>query len=533
MIKLLIADDEPLVQVGIKSMLNWEQLGIEVVGTAFNGENAYQQILQYAPEIVISDIKMPIMSGLELARKCQEELGKIPLFIFVTSYEEFDFVKTALSVQAVDYLIKLELDKDTLETAVKKAITMLNERKGTAAFDYAYPSLHNYKEKFFLKLIYNLFDNETQFMVQTKEIGLTFQGHIYQVAYGEIHENSGNHSKLENLLNNSLQMIREILSKYVTSYLLSLDKKHFCIIFYYPEDVTPSNIHSAVEGLSIVQNYFNVILTIGIGTTVADPLYISQSFQEARQAFAFANEQNHVVYYSGNLSKQYNAFNMALFKAQLSEGFEEFNADILYETLSGIIDLFSSYPSDFLQVIDGASNILYLTLSLLPDGEHEVSQIFSNYNNGYRSLHQLNNTEQVINWLVTLRDGLCKIIDEKKTQHKNTLIQNIQKYIIEHIDERLVLNEIADLFGLSPNYLSTLFKKTCNIGFSEYISQKKIAKAKTILLNPELKVYQVAELLSFENAFYFSKVFKKIEGTSPRDYIQQAYVKQNQGIETK
>lgn len=528
MVRLLIADDEPLVQVGIKSMLDWEKLGIEVIGTAFNGEIAYRQILQYAPEIVISDIKMPIMSGLELARKCQEELGNIPLFIFVTSYEEFDYVKTALSVQAVDYLIKLELDQDTLEASVKKALSILAERKGTAAYSQSHSMLHSYKEKFFLKLIYNLFDNENQFIVQTKDLGLTFHDQRYQVAYGEIHENHGNHSKLEDLLNNSLQMMREILSKYVSAYLLSLDKKHFCIIFYYPQHDTPPNINTALEGLAMVHNYFNITLTMGIGNTVSDPFHISQSFQEARQAFALANEENAVVYYSGNPGKQHTAFNMALFRAQLSEGFEEFNGAILYETLTEIIELFSSYPVSFLQVIDGASNILYLTLSLLPDGEHEISRIFADYNNGYRSLHQLNNTGQVIDWLSLLRDGLCKIIDEKKSLHKNALILNIQKYIIEHIDERLVLNEIADLFGLSPNYLSTLFKKTCNIGFSEYISQKKIAKAKIMLLDPELKVYQVAEMLSFENAFYFSKVFKKIEGISPRNYIQQGYVKRNQ-----
>lgn len=148
MIKLLIADDEPLVQIGIKSMLDWEKMGVTVVGTAFNGEIAYKQILQYSPEIVISDIKMPIMSGLELAQKCRDELGKVPLFIFITSYEEFEYVKTALSVQAVDYLIKLELDKEILEAAVKKAIGILNEQSGTQ-HSGSYPLLHNYKEKFF------------------------------------------------------------------------------------------------------------------------------------------------------------------------------------------------------------------------------------------------------------------------------------------------------------------------------------------------------------------------------------------------
>ncbi|HIT64513.1 MAG TPA: helix-turn-helix transcriptional regulator, partial [Candidatus Ventrimonas merdavium] len=73
---------------------------------------------------------------------------------------------------------------------------------------------------------------------------------------------------------------------------------------------------------------------------------------------------------------------------------------------------------------------------------------------------------------------------------------------------------------LSPNYLSALFKKTCNIGFTEYITQKKIARAKALLLEQDYKIYEVAERLGFESAFYFSKVFKKVEGISPRDFIQ-------------
>ena len=84
MIKILIADDEPLVQIGIKSMINWEEFGIEVCGTAMNGQAALKMIEEYAPELVITDIKMPIMNGLELAKKCRNTYGPIPLFIFLT-----------------------------------------------------------------------------------------------------------------------------------------------------------------------------------------------------------------------------------------------------------------------------------------------------------------------------------------------------------------------------------------------------------------------------------------------------------------
>ena len=97
MIKLLIVDDEPLVQIGIKSMLRWDELGIEVCGTAMNGKAALEMIRQYRPDIVITDIKMPVMNGLELVKICRDEFGPIPLFIILTSFEEFSLIKEAMS----------------------------------------------------------------------------------------------------------------------------------------------------------------------------------------------------------------------------------------------------------------------------------------------------------------------------------------------------------------------------------------------------------------------------------------------------
>ena len=119
MVKLLIVDDEPLVQIGIRSMLNWEKLGIEVAGTAANGKQAYDFILENQPEIVITDIKMPVMDGMELIEKCQS-LEQTPLFILLTSYEEFHLVKQSISYQVLEYLVKLELTEEVLTTPYKR-----------------------------------------------------------------------------------------------------------------------------------------------------------------------------------------------------------------------------------------------------------------------------------------------------------------------------------------------------------------------------------------------------------------------------
>lgn len=130
MYKLLIIDDEPLVQAGLRSMLTWEDLDIEICGVAGNGKIGLEIIEKEHPDIVITDIKMPVMSGLELLKLTRERYGNVhPAFIILTSYEDFHMAKEAISYTIVDYLVKIELTPDTLKGAVEKALTLLTEKK--------------------------------------------------------------------------------------------------------------------------------------------------------------------------------------------------------------------------------------------------------------------------------------------------------------------------------------------------------------------------------------------------------------------
>ncbi len=529
MIKLLIVDDEPLVQIGIKSMLNWADLGIEVCGTAVNGANALQMIEEYSPELVITDIRMPIMNGLELIRTCRETYGKLPLFLVLTSYEEFQLVKEALSYQVVDYLVKLELDATSLKEAIDRALERLKELNATrAASSAGRPLLQVYHDKFFLRLLHNLFDQEEQFRLQAKDLGLDFTDSYYVTAHGEIYDIAGqnmNHEQLMNLYSSTIQMIREILARHLSCHVISLDLKHFAVIFCFQtaKDMDYPLILEAVSNArSMVHNYFNVWFSVGIGTAVDSPLRISSSYQEARMAFLATDADHPVIRSDETTLEQYrNPFNISLFRNDITKAFEEFDTDVLYQTFTDMMNLFATNPLRYLQAVDGACNLLYLTRSLLPEGDETLSEIFSNYPNGCHSIYQSSNVEQVLAWMAVLRDGLCETLKQKKVTYKANVIHSVQKYIQAHIEEKLSLNDIAAVFGLSPNYLSVLFKKTCSIGFSEYISHMKINKAKSMLLEQNMKIYEVAEHLGFESAFYFSKVFKKVEGISPREYIQQ------------
>ena len=529
MIKLLIADDEPLVLIGIKSMVPWADFGIEICGTAMNGQTALAMIREYSPELVITDIKMPIMDGLELARTCREEMGSLPLFLILTSYEEFPLIKEALSYQVADYLIKLELDEETLSASIRRALERLEELKASKAYKQTTgrPMLQSYQDKFFMRLLHNLFDSREQFEIQAKDLRLDFSDTCYLASHGEIHSGIVRQMDLAkemNLYSSSLQMIQEILGKHVPCHVISLDKIHFAVIYHFPTaaQMELGRIREAWENTrSMVYNHFNLWPSVGTGNLVDDPLKISGSYQKRRQAFNLANRQAPIVFFSrSDKGACRDAFNITVFKNALTRAFEEFDTDVLYNTLAEISELFLTYPQHFLQAMDGACNILYLSLSLLPDGEETLQEVFAAYPEGYRSLYKQKNVVQIAQWLCTLRDGLCHVLKNKHKTYKDHVVSSVQKYIGSHLEDRLTLNDVAAVFGLSPNYLSALFKKNCGIGFSEYITQKKITLAKSLLLEQGMKVYEVADCLGFESAFYFSKVFKKVEGMSPRDFIQ-------------
>lgn len=410
MIKLIIADDEPLVQAGIKSMIPWEEYNISIVGTASNGAAAYELIKEHAPEIVITDIKMPVMSGLELAAKCHSEGRKLPLFIILTSYEEFDFVKEAITYQVVAYLIKLELTPETLIETLKLALQRVSEQQSSMQpTETSVSNLSLMKEQFYTRLIFQLFESEQQFETQAKNLHLDFHYEAFAVSYVEIRSQklTGMSSdKQMNLYNSSLQMIKELLAKYlphVPCHILSLDTGHFCIIFFLAKEILPDyadTIRNTLEQVSsMLFNYYSVTIHASIGSAVFSPLQTAASFKEAKQLF---------------------------------------------------------------------------------------------YNNEMQS-----------------------------SNYKHHIVANVKKYIKEHIEEKLTLNKVAKIFNISPNYLSVLFSKHNDIGFSDYINQSKIEAAKTMMTDGNYKIYEISDKLGFESAFYFSRVFKKVTGMSPRDYMNQ------------
>lgn len=526
--KLLIVEDEPLVQIGVKSMLSSRKDDIDVIGIASNGKSAIEKINKQFPDIIITDIKMPIMDGIELIKYCTENYENPPIFIILTSYEEFSIAQKAIKYNVSDYLIKIELTEEVLNNAVDNAIKNIRkvnseEEKGKIEGN----NIGYFQDSYLIKLLYNLFENDEQVYKQAEVLNLELSEKVFITCFGEIKNNFISEVNDSDKFICSYNMLKSISPKHLNCFIVSLDINHFAIICYYDYNKT-FNFREYVKNslkkiLVMVENYFNVRIKLGVSNSYNKLELIATSFQESRQALNEINPQESISLYSNNLERKFKKsdFTILNFKEEIRKSIEEYNTDELYKILTNIIEKLKQNNDGYIQALDYGCSLLYLFLNLLPDGETCMNEMFSYEKDGYKSIYNKKNVVEIINWIYMLRNELCKYIEIRKKSYKHHIVTNVKKYINNNLTEKLYLNEIAELHNISPSYLSSIFKKECGIGFSEYINQMKINKAKELLISENCKIYEISEKLGFDSAFYFSKVFKKVTGASPKEYSQK------------
>ena len=524
--KLLIADDEPLVLVGLQSMLRWEDYGVEICATARNGQQALELIEQHRPDLVITDIKMPLMTGLELAEACRARGWALPVFLMLTSYEEFGFVREALHVGAVAYLIKLELTPQALAESSARAIARVEVIRGAEAATQSagQGGLQAFREKFFVRLYNGLFESREQFDRQRQDLGLDLCAPAYAVASCEI---SGidtaalSTEKLLTLYASTIQVVQDTAPKFIPCYVTSLDLRRFNILFCLPENWpdAEARMADALEKTArLVHNYFNVALLCGVGLVVADAFGVCESYRSARAAAASAVPG--IPALAGQDGAAADLFDLSRYRKALTRAFEEFDTEALHTAIAEIAAYFEQHPGQTMQAVDTAGSLLYMAISLLPEGEATVEQIFADTPEGYRSLYRQQSAAQCAAWMLQLDEGLCRTLQARRQSYKERVVASVKDYLRANLDKKLTLNEVAAAFNFSPSYLSQLFARHSDHGFVETITEEKIAAAKRLLQQGDQKIYEIAESLGYESAFYFSKVFKKVTGLSPREYLQ-------------
>ncbi len=537
-----------LVLVGISSMIDWNALDVQIAGTAHNGQQALELIEREKPDIVLIDINMPVKNGLDTARECREKFGQLPVFIFLTSYEEFSFAKAAIEVQAVDYLIKISLTQEQLTAAVQKASRQVDELRernrpaiGEPETDGAGAGVSvpaagsiSFKERFFFRLIHDSFDTQEQMESAEGELKIDLAANQYVVAAMEVIFDSRemDEESLGRLYASTVKTAAETVSRFVRCNTVCLDLRHFALIMFFDRD-DPALLNRELERIfatvhDVVFSYFSVELRCAVGSVENSPAGISASYQSAKnvavlmpaeESLAFAADSSAG---SGQAPSEWES-RLSVLKKNAENAFERLDPKEAESALSGLCAcLEKEVPpgnQQRIEAMDSACTMLYAALSLIPDGPEMLEGIFADKADSYRSIYRLRSTSEILDWLKVFSEGISSLLQEKRTTYKDHILQTVREYININIYKRLSLNDVASVFGFTPNYLSQLFSKSGESSFVEYVTAQKVAEAQRLLAgDPNLKIYELADRLGFESAFYFSTVFKKVTGCSPSEY---------------
>ena len=532
MYKLMIVDDELLMRVGIRSMLNWEKFGFYFVGEAGNGREALELALEVSPDLIITDIKMPVLDGLKLIKEASSLL-KTCKYVILSNFDELHYVKEALKLGETDYLIKSEITETSLIellTTVKQKLHKENNSPTNVLIkphDYS-KSLRHLKDSFFQDVVSGFIGEkdmvkkaeELHFRVRSdKLIIIKFIVNYYEDAKKKYVE------KGEKLLRFSILNIMEevIPSKWEKELIVESSSEYWVIVNIPPDSGSVyANIDKLVYKLiSSIKDFMNLSLTAGVSTSVSGFRYIKKACQEAELALKqhFFTDKNKVFFYEDTIQVPARKEINGILSLQQKQ---EFLKIWVCKDLKKAEVFLGKVRSELEELLADETSIRKQYIMVM---EVIQSHLSSTTHRDNFSVTEKLPYETVLNgenWEDIHQDMLAYIAKCFKTDSQIMQEHNyadLATYIIEnYYAEDISLQSVASQINVNSSYLSRLFKQKKGENFITYLTRVRINHAKAYLLNRELRVYEIADKVGYHNYTYFSKIFKKSVGVTPEEY---------------
>lgn len=534
---VLVVDDEPLILAGVISLINWEKHQCKIVGKATNGQQAFHLMEELAPDIVITDIKMPAMDGIELLSECKKA-GYLSKFIILTNLEEFGLARQAISLGAIDYLVKIELDSNIFAEAIHKAIQACKKDEQlietSTIHNKDMPKEEVTKRFFQKKLIYEdtmepTIDKQMQYQIEERyKECMVIMVHLsrQESSYSDTLQQND----FKRVMNYAESILFEMVKRFFSECcLLNWDINKFLLIASLDDrDKVKDTIQGLYEKVqTVLLDYFEMSVVFAVSQGIDGITNIQEGIYQVTNAmnYYYFDSNCSVIFYSNDLEiaqKHNNDFNINFLKKDMAEAIHQNDSDKLRKILEQVVNIFKEYKLRKEQAINGCINLYYFISSFYENESSTPEVTFPYAMDVMGKLNRIDSLQGIIQWLSNFVESVCNVLDirrqSKEITKADVMIDMVKKYIEGHVNERLTLGHVANKMGISQGYLSSIFKKQSGSNFSDYVSEIKIEKSKEYIATHQYMIYEVSDKLGFDNAYYFSKVFKKVTGMTPREF---------------
>jgi Response regulator containing CheY-like receiver domain and AraC-type DNA-binding domain len=536
MYKVFIVEDEIVVREGIKNNIHWEEEGFKIVGDESDGELAYPMILREQPDILITDIRMPFMDGLELSKLLKKEIPQLKIII-ISGYSDFSYAQQAIDIGITEYLLKPITSNKLMASVKNAAATISKERKDKQILEQyellVYQKQGEKRKDFFNALVSGKL-SLTQIIEQEEELGINMVASVFCVVLFQFKVQEDMYEYSNELVQCEAKM-QEALRKYsdIKVFERGMEGWAFILLGENKEqiDLLTQELCDLLTDICDGRvHYFG-----GIGRVIYRVRDIQQSFQDANRAFSLRyfehedqflshrdvsimNEQigNRVINVSElNLEKLDRIRLEEFLKRGTIQDVDEF-VDRYFDGL----DTKAMNSTIFRQYImmDGYSAII----KFLKDLNYSKEMIDDSIKNMNNITEQLTNPEECCRFYKTLLKGAIDLRNKSSQKRYSGLIEKAKEYIHQKYSKSdLTLDKVASKVNISPNYFSSLFNQETGMTFIEYLTDIRMDKAKEYLRCSGKKITEIGYLVGYMDSHYFSYIFKKTQNCTPSEYRMQ------------
>jgi two-component system response regulator YesN len=520
--KVVIIDDEPMICRWMMEKISWQEWSCEVVGIGKNGLEGKELVDTHKPDIVISDVKMPGLNGLELSQYIHINHPQT-LVLILSGYSEFDYVRSAMRNHVFDYFLK-PLDMSAFRDTMNKVSNHLKEfqdyeRETELSEQKLIESTLLSESGILMNLIMNGNKELGGLRAKMQRIGLSVnKGQIAVYELHRIHDPELEKSKsiyqyaVQNILQETFQR------QHWTAHVLFIENKCVVVAKQTSDMLMPiwekKLLEAAIEGAENVKFFLKLKISFGIGAVFKSIDELHSSYHSAiesleSQYFWTRETVSSRNYQDSSLIGSPFAVGLELYE-KIEKGDEQLAVDCLK---SIVAKLKHSGSKDF--VYSACTEILIHLSKIAETWEKEID-FLPLVNN----IKQYRDFEELIQVIEQVVQSLCRSIDEKRTYANASLMGKIKLHIEEHYDDQdMNLTKIAEDFHISLSHLSRMFSKTMQLNFNEHLTKIRLESAKKMMVEKYwLNNREIAEQVGFSDGRYFSQVFKKHNGKTPKEY---------------
>ncbi len=528
MYNVMIVDDEPVIKQGLLCFVNWELLDCRVVCDAQNGISAKEELASHAVDIVLTDIKMPGMDGLELSKFIHENYPAVKVII-LTAFADFSYAQSAIQYNVVDFVIKTN-PTEKIPDAIQKAKALIIQEKENEAKLKLMEQKVNLRmseicENFFKDVFNGIIIDQT--LIQNNITELEIKMENYFIVLFDIHSISNQSSLISpedyHKFMKSVSNLLSMAFKSYSHYTVAVDRTLLAAIISFKSSNIPvctqSLLMTCNEILSMADSFMRFTVSIGISQMQQSSQNLPIAFQEAKDALKgiFYNDNHVSVFMPDNSSAPLSVGQPHYFAEKIIDNLKLLNPSEALICLESLMNQYKCNKEPIENIKVTCMLIASQCYRLLAGYRLSASDIADDEPEIYKQIQASRNIQSLINILKPL---IGNISDRMVTDFNkfNYLIKEAQNYIRNNYSKNINLQTIADHIHVNGSYLSRLYKKETGESIVDAINKYRIDAAKILLKNPSNKVFEVACSVGIEDPAYFTHVFTKYTGVSPKEY---------------